>query len=309
MDEAGKIQRLFELGHFFNPQFPNGLNVTPKDLPKLTFKDQIVKDALLSFQEMMGVPSILVGDSGPLSNVDLFDVPRCGVADYAHPEELKGKVGTGSWPEPCQKAGVTYRVDKSNMPSKFKDTFDEKIMARVVATYGKVGLRLVPFTGTGKPNIDCDWRFLAGSTIGLTYYNNGHCSDVCPSYLDSSFAPNEAAMCDLITHEWGHACNLNHTRGGIMNPSLGSVSEPWQGWTPSDPSWNTLVRFFGGEPVDPLPNPNPNPDPTPVTLPVVVVPGTMKVASLKLDFNKGELTVKELSGKETVYVVINNNII
>lgn len=308
MNELSKIERMFELGHFFNPRFPDCLNVTPKDLPKLTFNDAVVKNAYLSFQDMMGVSENLFSQVGP-GTEDVFEMPRCGVPDYHHPEELKGKVGTGSWPEPCQKAGVTYRIDKSNMPSKFKDTFDEKVMARVVATYGKVGLRLIPFTGSGKPNIDCDWRFLAGSTIGLTYYNNGRCTDVCPSYLDSSFAPSEAALCDLITHEWGHACNLNHTRGGIMNPSLGSVSEPWKGWTESDPSWNTLKRFFGGEPVDPVPGPGPNPGPARVTLPVLLTPGDMKIASLELDFKNQSLKVIDPSGKGTVYVIIDNNII
>ncbi len=307
MDDKSKIERLFELGHFFNPKYPNCHNVSAHDLAKLTFKDVVVQEALTSFQYMMGVDLARLGAMGPAEE-DVFDMPRCGQPDYDHPA-LLGKVGTGSWPEPCQKAGVTYSLNKSAMPSKFKDTFDTQILAPVIATYAKIGVRLIPHTGTGQANIRIAFVPLLGSTIGLAEFNNRSCNDSVFCHLDTGFAPNEATEADLLCHEMGHNMNLNHTRGGVMNASLSSISE-FKGWIPSDPSYNTLVRLFGGEPVD---NPNPPPPPTPgsitKSLSVTLTPGTVDVASLALNFSAGSLEVKDAAGRITKFVVINNNII
>jgi hypothetical protein len=305
MDDRSKIERLFELGHFFNPKYPNCHNVTVNDLAKLTFNDVVVREALTSFQHMMGIDLTRLGEMGP-SEQDIFEMPRCGHPDYEHPALLAAKVGTGSWPEPCQKAGVTFSLDKSGMPSKFRDTFDEQILKPVIATYAKIGLKLVPYTGTGRANIRVAFVPLLGSTIGLAEFNNRSCGDSVFCHLDTGFAPNEATEADLLCHEMGHNMNLNHTRGGVMNPSLSSKTN-FEGWIPSDPSYNTLVRFFGGEPVDNPPGPGPGP--TPKNLPVILVPANADVASLELNFTKGELNVKQADGKIVKFVVINNNII
>jgi hypothetical protein len=300
MSNFTKIKRLYELGHFFNPKYPNAHNVKLIDIVKLTFQDQIVKDALASFQWIMSGPEKEHGELGPLT-VNLFDIPRCGLPDY-HDPSLLGKVGTGSWPEPCQKAGVTYSVDKSGMPSRFKDTWDTQVLKPVVDTYGKVGLKLIPFTGTtGKANIRTSFTFLPGSTIGYSEYNSEGCSDSVFSHLDTSYAPNEATEADLVCHEWGHCMNLNHTRGGIMNPSL-SNQDTFEGWTPSDPSWSTLVKYFGGEPIDPTPGPGPT---LPDTL-TFSVPGGFTVF---IDFPSKDLIITDPSAKIKKYVILNNDII
>src|SRR5688572_848896 len=104
MNDLQKIERLFELGHFANPEYPNNLNLKFKDLKKLTWTDKIVQDAFLSFEDIMGVPRNLMGDTGPQAQ-NLFEVPRCGMPDYTN-LELLGKIGSGSWPEPCQKGGI-----------------------------------------------------------------------------------------------------------------------------------------------------------------------------------------------------------
>jgi hypothetical protein len=123
--------------------------------------------------------------------------------------------------------------------------------------------------------------------------------------LDSSFGPNEATEADLLCHEMGHNMNLNHTRGGIMNPSL-SNKTTFDGWTSSDPSWNTLVRFFGGEPVDnPDPNPGPNPDP-------VLGKYNFDIAGghkILVDFPARDLIVTYSNGKIKRYVFLSNDII
>jgi len=304
MNDLTKLKRLFELGHFYNPLHPNGHNVKVSDLIKLTFHDQIVKDALQSFQHIMSGPEKEHGELGPLT-VNLFDIPRCGFPDY-HPPGTRGAVGTGSWPQPCQKDGVTYSMNKSGMPSKFNTTWDTLVLKPVIDTYGKVGLRLIPFTGTtGQANIRCSFTFLPGSTIGISEFNNENCSDSVYSHLDTSFAPNEATEASLVCHEWGHCMNLNHTRGGIMNPSL-SNQDTFEGWTPSDPSWNTLVKFFGGTPIDPVPGPGPGPTlPNPLKFDNVAGLGY----TISIDFATKDLIVTDPSAKMKKYVILNNDII
>lgn len=261
--ERAIINRLWELGHFFNPAFFDVNNhMTEKDIEKLTLKDASVQFALRSWQDIMSQPlerfsmdihnrpAIHDGEMGP-ATLATFDVPRCGVADFQ-----KGFQAAVGFPRSCAATGISYSIG-AGMPSKFKDTWADKVLGRVVLNYATFGIRLVPYTGDtpSKANIPTIFRFLPGSTIGLTYFNQGSCSDVCNCSLDSGFAPSEAAEADLVAHEWGHAIGLNHTRGGVMNPSLGSVPEPWQGFTKSDPSWATLTRLYGGEPLDPIPVP------------------------------------------------------
>jgi hypothetical protein len=170
-------------------------------------------------------------------------------------ESMQRAVGSGSWPQPCQKEGVTYSVNEANMPS-ITAANKVEIFTNVIATYAKVGVRLVFYSGSGQANIRVSFRVLAGSTIGLAEFNSRSCSDSVFCYLDSGFNANKFAIMDLLCHEMGHNMNLNHTRGGIMNASLGSVNS-FRGWTPEDPSWNTLKRYFGGEPLDPVPVPGP----------------------------------------------------
>ncbi len=259
------IQKLFAYGHFYNPEFFDPRDVTEKDLPKMTFKTKNVKMALISWQQMMALDmdrlslkhhnriAMFDGDVGP-ATLQSFEVPRCGVPDF----RVKGFGAATGFPRSCAATGITYSIDKSGMPNKFANTWDDRILGRVVLNYSTFGVRLVPYTGStpSKANIPTIFKFLPGSTIGYTYFNQGRCSDVCDCALDSGFAPSEAAEADLVAHEWGHAIGLNHTRGGVMNASLGSVSEPWQGFTKNDPSWSVLVRLYGGEPLDPIPTPD-----------------------------------------------------
>lgn len=264
------IHRLFELGHFFNPMGPPPPPNLEENLDNLSIHDAYVVRAIASWQDMMatdmdrlslklhGRRAYQDGIIGP-ATLASFEIPRCGHPDYTREDMLGitgiGKVGTGSWPEPCQKKGVSFSVAPAGQPAITRDNWPE-ILANVVATYNKVGVKLIPHTGSGNANIRVSWRGLAGSTIGLAEFNSRSCSDSVFCYLDTGFNANKFAIMDLLCHEMGHNMNLNHTRGGIMNASLGSVSS-FKGWTPDDPSWSTLVRYFGGEPVEPDVPPNP----------------------------------------------------
>lgn len=168
-------------------------------------------------------------------------------------------IGQGSWPMPCQKEGVMYTYDTSAAP---RSVDTERLIRENVAAYNAVGVKLVEHlpSHTGhSANIRISWRPLQGSVIGLAEFNNQSCSDSVFCYLDPDFHPSHAMVAELLCHELGHNMNLQHTRGGIMNPTIVQISS-FDGWKPSDPSYPVLTRFFGGEPIDPNP---PGPDPNP----------------------------------------------
>lgn len=259
------IDRLWQLGHFFSPEALAVDKVQEGDLGKLSVDDKVVKAAVRSMQTFMspvmdhltmklGQPiGSYTGDVDEPTRL-LMEVPRCGEPDFHDPDKLKA-IGQGSWPQPCQKAGVKVHLNKSRMPSQIQI---DAVMADVVAAYAAIGLKLVFVNTAQEANIQVFWTPLIGSTIGIAEFNNGSCSNQVTCKLDTGYA---GYMRSLIAHEMGHNCNLQHTRGGIMNPSITPDPQPF-GWHKTDPSYNTLVRFFGGEPIEqPTPPPPPNPDP------------------------------------------------
>ena len=223
--------------------------VNSTELASLDEDSLALKNALEKFQNFYDYN--LIGDpdgiAGP-KTLYAMSVPRCGHPDFEDPEFGFRAIGKGSWPEPCQKAGVKVSVDKSKLPSKLKASIDS-IIQRVFKAYAGVGLKLVLVDSDA--NIRVSWRNLAGSTIGLAEFNNESCSDSVFCYLDPSYAPNDQQVVDLLAHEMGHNCNLEHTRGSdpnVMNSYiLTAASDPW---STKDPSYKTLVKYFSGEPID-----------------------------------------------------------
>lgn len=290
-----KISRLYDLGHFYNPKFPETLNLSKEDLSKLTLDDKIVKEALQSFREMMLEPSELnlLGDS------DLFNIPRCGYPDYENPKFL-GKVGTGSFPEPCQKAGILVHINKSRMPSAIKDRWAE-IQRQTFAAYHSIGANLIETDDPSKAQIRVWWEVLMGSTIGLAQFNSRSCSGWVFCKLDPGYT---GLMFELFTHELGHNCNLNHTNGGIMHPSVREVNP--KTWNKNDPSYNTLVRYFGGVPITP---PVPPDDNQPLNKVEIDLTNNSQLSNIVVDFPNKELLVTRLGGKKSKFILMSNEII
>lgn len=95
--EQFAIRSAFEAGYFWNPELPNGLNISQKDLPKLTADMPVVIEALRAFA--MGdsyrytnhvlnshkrVPNF-DGEVGPAMAMYVMDGARCPVPDFAPP--------------------------------------------------------------------------------------------------------------------------------------------------------------------------------------------------------------------------------
>lgn len=276
------ISRLFELGHFRNPQYPDGFSIKAQDVRKLTLRDKVVADAVASFQSIMILDleriskekykegASIDGIVGPATK-ELLSLKRCGFPDYRD-TNAPGKAAIvaeagATWLPSCAKAGISFRLNKTNMPSALRSVFDAQVLQPVISAYGQIGLKLVS-ASTGTPNIAISFRYLSGPTIGLAEFNDGTCGDSVFCYLDTDYSPNAATEASLLAHELGHNCNLEHTRGGIMNPVQYNVNT-FDGWVPSDPSYTTLVRWFGGKPI---------PDEPPVIPPTdIEVSGTVQL--------------------------------
>lgn len=273
-NERQIIETLWRYGHFFNPEVLKVGIVTLQDLPLLTLQDAVVQAAVRSYQDMggrvldeltfkhHGRPARHDGVAGPATQ-ELIETARCEIPDYG---PNAAAVGIGSWPEPCQKAGVKFHVAKSGMPSAIVSKWPD-IVSKLVHSYGRVGLRMVEVGSSSEANILISFTYFFGGTIGIAQYNSERCSDRVTCKLSSSYVGHNLG---LVKHEVGHNCNLPHTSGGTMNPFIQPEFDPNGLWVPSDPSFGRLTRFFGGTPIDgpdPLPGPDipppPPPDPVP----------------------------------------------
>lgn len=264
--EKEVIARLFELGHFYNPAyFGDKPETKESDLAKLTLSSVATKFALRSWQEMMGEPldrlamkhhnrmAYSDGEIGP-ATLDSFDVPRCGMPDHA-PAHLA--TASGSWSLPCRTEGVTFFVDKTGMPDTYSAFWDTEILPEVIDAYRRVGARMKQITDKAAANIFNSFPSLGGTTIGLASLHAGSCSSKGFCRLDKGYRTDKEHAKELLCHEWGHNWNHNHTRSGIMAPSIGQVTK-FKGWE-GDAAMPAWVRFTDGKPLDPI-GPIPTPE-------------------------------------------------
>jgi hypothetical protein len=200
------------------------------------------------------------GEIGPATR-ELFKSRICGCPDYG--EKVLPVVGKGSWKE-CHGIGkyhaATVYIDESGMPGFLKPLFDE-IWGRVVRSYEDIGLRWIRTT---KRDANIDFRFVnrGAGWIGLAIVGQGQScgSQIWCKYVSGWHPSNVVpAWTELIQHELGHNCGLQHSRGGKMNASLIIGGDPtWRG----DPSESILKRLYGGVPI-PAPEPPVPPGPPP----------------------------------------------
>jgi len=279
------IQELFYLGHFNNPRNPTG--VQAQDLPTLTLNDKVVKTAVKSYQDMMGLAydtmalgiygraADVDGIVGPLTS-DLFRLERCGFPDY--PSVGMEATGSGSWgacdPKYPNDHIMYLYVNKSGMPSFLGSKDDpnsifEQVIDMVIRAYAKVNLRIIRVDSPpGKNGSTLTFENLRGSTIGLAIVPGSFSCGMRPIWLklNPNYKPSAIfhQWCRLMTHELFHNCGSGHLRGGIMNPSIvGGTFEVEE--ILLDVMYPRCVSYYGkGEiildgPTPPPPGPGPSP--------------------------------------------------
>jgi len=115
----------------------------------------------------------------------------------------------------------------------------------------------VPLDGLGvhpiEPNnceISKTFGNIPGGVIGWNYFPEGTCNTTIPGKLDSSWNVNLDGHTTLEWHETGHGVGEQHTRGGIMNPSMiFGMNYSWRG----QPSERSIVSKYDGNSVSQTP--------------------------------------------------------
>jgi hypothetical protein len=278
LSEQQAIRRLWDYGHFSNPAKPDTFNVQEIDLAKLNLSHPIVKEAIQSYQDFNAIqgdtfsldhhsrPMIHDGEIGP-ATLELLEAARCAVPDYRR--EPLPAVGTGGWSR-CHGIGnfhaATVYINRSTMPSFLVPVWDQ-VWANTVAAYDEIGLHFIATDDAQNHNTSLTWVQPDGGWIGLALIGrNQSCASKIWSRYDrnykggSSPASIVTQWTSLVKHELGHNCGMEHSRGGVMNPSIvNGLPVSWKG----DPSESLLRRWVGGEaipdstpdPDDPVPNP------------------------------------------------------
>jgi hypothetical protein len=345
IDEKQLLAFLYRIGAFWNPLFPNGRNVDQSNVAKLTLKHALAKHAVASWQGLDAnfnsfarmihrrdvVPD---GDVGPVTAA-MLTVPRCAMPDFAPPPDARFQYddpgvqnavesyqryaeagytgGSGSWPKGCDPQrpdvhSVVVAIDTSAASSSQKQIIDQ-VLKYVEQTEAEIGqsVRHVRDGSFANPHHNVRYESIAGSVIGYAYFPTPDtCRQTVQARIDNTFNASLPVMAELLTHEYkGHSDGLEHTSGGIMNPSIGNPTSraTWIG----DPSFGWKRRYFGGSPLPtgpvdpPPPPPPPNPDPPPsppppppppppVPVPQIEVAGTVRVPIMGSP--SGTLTVR-----------------
>lgn len=208
------------------------------------------------------------------------------ICDCAHSyQKWAAATGRGSWPVPGCDPERTNRekehslrvgINSSGASSHQKSMLD-RCLINVENISGEVGLAVRHIVnGSGQVEKDVAFQFIAGSTIGFAYFPQpGTCNQTVRARIDNSYNADVDLLSLLYTHEWeGHSNGLEHTRGGVMNPSIMRVPLTWA----NDPSWPVVKKYFGGVPIDqPTPPPPDPPPPTPSP------PGAIATATYRLE--------------------------
>lgn len=288
------IEAAYKYGYFFHPDTPNGHNVDQAALALLTTADQVVKDAIRSWQQadsnisplslhFHGRPPIEDGDVGPATRA-LSILPRCPIPDYPLPggvspatgdlnldkvlqsQQNAAAMGSGSWPScnPSQPGVNSIRISINNTaaaPSNVKGYLQQCLKA-VQDAYAEVGLAIQYILDDPGADVEIKKKFesLSGSVIGWNEFPQPNtCNQTIDGRLDTGYGPSDYRYwAGLECHETGHGVGLQHGRGSIMNPSILLV---WPLTYVGTYSYANLKRWFGGVPINTPPTPT-DPPPT-----------------------------------------------
>lgn len=267
-DHTARLEHICKLGHTSNPN-PR-LNAADLPVEAMATVNAIDKaNIIASWQEANGL--MTDGVWGPETEKTLA-VPRCG-----HPDHRSA--GRGTFRDPCKSSGIRFSYDTRKARNLDNDDLD-KMNRWVVGAFRALGCPMVEVDRGEAAEIEVYWYPLAGSTIGLAQLTGGSCGRKLFCRLDPNYGSAGVVQnAQLLLHEMGHNIGLEHTRGGVMAPSISRHSS-FTGWKESDPSYRTIAKWYGGEPLDPI-TPPPEED-----------------KSIRLDVDGGLVTAYEPNGDE-----------
>ncbi len=286
MTDQEIIQLLFDTGHLNHPFGERSGLAAPKAAVEGPLNHPRIERALASYQDFMAecLDPLCIkhhgrslrdkGIIGPATR-ELLELPRCGCPDYGEevrPANVQAAIGSGSWAR-CHGVGEFHAakafIDDRYMPSFLKPVWDE-VWDKSAAAYAEIGLLWTRTEDRGEANTIIEFERGRKGWIGLAIVGqNESCSSTIWAHFLASYNPSEtvAMWTELVLHELGHNASLQHSRGGIMNPSIMRGLDPtWVG----DPSESILRRLYGGKPVG-VPEP-PTPEP-----PVPPTPGDLRI--------------------------------
>jgi hypothetical protein len=294
----------YQTGHAWNKAYPNLQNIDMAAVLKMDGSESDAKELVASrmasdinadylVNRFHNRPIQYDGEIGPATMV-LVDIPRCPLPDHPPPpnasfdygdEDLNGAVrsyqefaeyvgGTGSWPKGCDpdhpNVHSVVTLINANGASASQRAALTEILGYVERCEAEIGQHLRhivnPPGSFPKPNHNIVFGPIPGSVIGFNYFPTPNtCNQTVQGKIDSTFGASAITLANLFTHEYkGHGDGLEHTRGGIMNPSIITINPlSWLG----DPHEKTKKRYFGGVPV-PTDTPPPPPPPPGPTVPV-----------------------------------------
>lgn len=192
-------------------------------------------------------PARCDGQLGP-ATMEVMKLPRCGCPDYG--PDVQPALGKGSWAG-CHGVGefhaATVNIKIAGMPG-FLEPYWHEIWTRATAAYADIGLSV---TATQDDHANIQMSFVARSRgwIGLAVVGqNESCSSQIWAKFLATYKPQDIVneWSTLVMHELGHNAGLQHTRGGVMAPTIvRGLPASWKG----DPSRSVLARYYGGEPI------------------------------------------------------------
>lgn len=321
----------FRAGRHWDTRYPNLANLDEAAVSKMEGSERDAKDLVASYQSSDINADILVyafhagrkiqydGDIGP-ATIGLAEIKRCPLPDIPPPEgasfdygndELNAVVRSqqeaaasgfvGSYWRGCDPANPTIHslvigIDDRSAGSNYKANRDKILEARR-ACAAEIGVAvkfvLNPESTSGLQQYQV-YRNIPGGVIGMNYFpSSNSCGKIPNGSMDSSYDPSNWQLhANLGTHEAeGHGFGFNHTRGGIMNPSIVLV---WPLSWKNGPSWSVAKRYYGGEPLDP---------PTPPTDPPTD-PGTPAPVLSSFVLKGVKYEIREAAGGPTVPPII-----
>lgn len=207
----------------------------------------------------------------------LVEIPRCPIPDFAPPlgarfhyddpelqkivESMQEAANAGAgitgpyWrgcnPEKPDIHSLVIGIDARQAPSVFLNNMDKILGARkACAAQIGVDVKFVinPTSMDGLQQYQV-YRSIPGGVIGMNYFpSSNSCGRISNGSMDSTYNPSNWVLhANLGTHESeGHGFGFNHTRGGIMNPSIVLVDPlSWIG----DTAWSQVIRYYPGKPL------------------------------------------------------------